>query len=95
VFQQLQTLPWNFALYLPRREEWTLDSLSAVLDPNDCEDDADEPQFAIDHELRYALTIQDIQSIARNVSQQKPNATEHDFLCAFKFYFDKDSFMDF
>lgn len=87
---------WSDAVFLIRGEEWTLDSKCAVLDPDDVEDDADdEPRFAIENNLQYALSIQDIQSIVDNANQQRLYCTEIDLLTAFLYYYDNDAFIEF
>jgi hypothetical protein len=87
---------WNYALFLVRDDEWTLDSRCAVLDPDDVEDDSDEePRYAIDNKLKYVLSIQDIQSIADNAKQQNLYCTEKDLLKAFLYYYNNDAFIEF
>jgi negative regulator of genetic competence, sporulation and motility len=87
---------WSDALFMSRVEEWTLNSSCAVLDPDDIEDDADEePKFAQDNNLKYILSIQDIQSIVDNAKQQKTCCTENDLFEAFLYYFDNDAFIEF
>lgn len=94
VFTGVDQLNWKFALYLPAREKWGLESHCAVLDPDECGPDEDEPEFAKANSLRYALTIQQIRGVVLNVRQQKSNATFEELLRAFLFYYDHDAFLD-
>jgi hypothetical protein len=86
---------WKHALYLPAEEGWTPQSKAAILDPNECEPDQDEPEFARTNRLRYALSMRDIQGIVKNARQQKPNATLEDLFTAFLHYYDHDAFISF
>ncbi|WP_291571657.1 DUF7716 domain-containing protein [Clostridium sp. UBA4548] len=87
---------WSDALFLVRDEEWTLDSECAVLDPDDVEDDADEePRFASDNNMKYALSMQDIQSIVDNANQQHEYSSEGELLQAFLYYYDHDAYIEF
>jgi hypothetical protein len=87
---------WSDALFLMKDENWTLDSKCTVLDPDDVEDDVDEePRFAAENNMRYALSIQDIQSIVENARQQNDQCTENDLLQAFLYYFKNDAFIEF
>lgn len=87
---------WSDALFLIRDSMWTLNSECTVLDPDDVEDDADEePKFAAENNMKYALSMQDLQSIVDNAYQQNPNCTENDLLQAFLYYYDHDAFITF
>jgi len=87
--------PWNFALYLPRNSDWSLQTPAQVLDPNDCGDDEEDPPFATANGLRYTLGIQDIQSIVENAQRQIPSPSLEDLLRAFQHYFQNDAFIQF
>jgi len=87
---------WSDALFLIKDEKLTLDSKCAVLDPDDVEDDADEdPKYAKENNLKYALTMQDTQSIAENAKEQKSDCTVEDLFKAFLYYYNNDAFIDF
>ena len=66
-----------------------------MLDPNDCADDEEDPPFAKENGLRYALTFQEIQSVVANARQQLSSLDRDDLLRAFKYYFDHDAFITF
>lgn len=87
---------WSDALFLMKDEVWILDSKCTVLDPNDVEDDADEePRFAAKNNMIYALSIQDIQSVVENATEQNAHCIENDLLQAFLYYFNNDAFIEF
>ena len=94
VLQSPADLPWDHALYLPRQENWTLDTECAVLDPDDVADDRDEaPQEALTRELKYALDIGTVQDIVENVGLQRQGADLELLLEALKYYWRHDAFM--
>lgn len=67
-----------------------------VLDPDDVENDIDEePKFAAENNMKYALSMQDLQGIVDNAYHQNPNCKENDLLQAFLFYYDHDAFITF
>ena len=87
--------PWNFAVYLPRNSDWSLQTSAEVLDPNDCSDDQEDPPLATANSLRYALSVHDIQSIVENAQQQLPSADLGDLLRAFNYDLRHDAFIQF
>jgi hypothetical protein len=96
VLTDIDKYKWSDALFLPEDEVWELQSKCAVLDPDDVEDDADDaPRFAMDNNLVYALSIQDVKGIVKNAYEQKSNCLEKDLLEAFLYYYDNDAFIDF
>lgn len=87
---------WSDALFLIRDNIWNLNSECIVIDPDDVENDVDEePKFATENNMKYALSIQDIQGIVDNAYQQNPNCKETDLLQAFLYYYDHDAFITF
>ena len=93
VLASVDTLPWNFALYMPQSAQWNLETTSAVLDPDDAADDEEEPRFARDRGLKYALGIQDVQGVVKNARAQKPDVDLQGLLEALRYYFDHDAFL--
>ena len=94
VLLNVEGFEWNDALFVVRDENLVLDSKCAVLDPDDVEDDADEePRFAIDNNLKYALNMQEIRGVLKNAYEQKSSCTKNDLLEAFLYYYDNDAFM--
>ncbi len=87
--------PWRAFLFLHEDKNWNLDSDCAVLNLDDLEIDEEVPQFAIDNNLIYALSIQDVQDIVINAREQRTNCTDEDLLKAFLYYYDNDAFIDF
>jgi hypothetical protein len=87
-------LPWSHALYLPRGEVWLLSTKCAVLDPDDCEDEEEEPALARENGLSYALGIQDVRGVVENAKQQDPDIDLATLLKALRYYYDHDAFME-
>ena len=94
VLLSAEQLPWQRELFLPADRNWTENSQAAVLDTED-ELDPDNPAFAQAHGLVVALGVSEIQDIVSNAKQQDPKADVSRLLCAFRFYFDHDAFIDF
>ncbi|MCB2343283.1 DUF7716 domain-containing protein [Clostridium estertheticum] len=93
VLLNIKEFKWNDGLFVVRDEELVLNSRCAVLDPDDVEDDADEePRFAIDNNLKYALNMQDVRGVVMNAYEQKSSCTENDLLEAFLYYYSNDAF---
>lgn len=88
--------PWDFALYMPHGVDWNENTLCAVLNPDDFdnEPDPDRPKFAADHGLHYALGIQVVKSIVENARAQRHGATISDLVNAFVYYYDNDAYID-
>lgn len=94
VLEQIHNLPWGHWLYLPRDQDWTLDSECAVLDPDEIENDDDEaPRFAIEQGLRDALGVQTVQMIVANAEEQVGDPTMDELLDAFLYYYDHDAYI--
>lgn len=94
VFGQLDSLPWNYAVYLPPGTP-TLDTNCIVLDPDDVDPDQNIPEDAVDLGFEEGLGIADIRSIQENAQLQgrKPSADE--MLRAFVYYLQNDAFIEF
>ena len=95
VLSEVEELPWNHALYLPFNSKWALDTQCAILDPDDCSDDEENPPLAIQHGLSYALTVQQLQGIRANAAAQLSTLSEEDLLTALLYYYDNDAFIKF
>lgn len=96
VLEHIEELDWQLALFLNPDEEWTLLTPCAVLDPDDVEDDEDEePLYAQENGLTYALDVNRVKGIVRNAREQKSDCTAADLLRAFLFYYDHDAYLDF
>ncbi len=96
ILEKPDTYLWSDALFLPEGEEWTLNTLGLVLNPDDVENDEDEvPLSAKEHSLICALSIQDIQSITDNAHQQKSDCTSEELLTSYLYYYDNDAFINF
>ena len=95
ILEHAGELPWNEALFLPKSKNWSLDSLAAVWDADDCEEEDDLPQVAATNNLIYVLGIGTVQDIVANAKQQKPTATLDDLMKALMFYHKNDAFASF
>lgn len=94
VLANIDEFEWRDALFMVIGEEWGLESKCTVLDPDDVEDGEDEePRFAIDNNLKYALNMQEVRGILKNAYEQNSNCTEEDLLKAFLYYYDNDAFI--
>ena len=59
------------------------------------EDDEDEvPKEAKKKQLMYALNIQTVQAIVKNVEQQNHYLTDDDLVEAFLYYYDNDAYIE-
>lgn len=78
---------------------WTLDSISAILEsdevPNEFEDtpNAGIPEFAKRNNLIQALPVTVVQDIVTNAKAQKPTASMEDLFRAFQYYYENDAFI--
>jgi len=98
IFNNASDFLWKYALYLPLDNDWTLETLGAVLDPMDVEnpdDPEDIPDFAKKNSLKYILMIGDFQQVVENAREQIIDITQSDLLEALKFYFKNDAFIEF
>lgn len=86
---------WKDSLFLPENETWLLDSNCVVLNMDELEDDEEAPRFALDNNLKYVLTIQDVQDVVENIREQSPNCTDDDLLRALLYYYQNDAFIVF
>jgi hypothetical protein len=95
ILASINQLPPHYALYLEGNKPWKESSRGAVLNSNDIEDlDRDDrPRFAIEHGLKYTLSVADVRDIIDNTKQQKQNASISDILEAFNYYYDNDAFI--
>src|SRR5687768_8991660 len=96
VLSSIQSQPWSHAVYVDTQRPWRKETQCAVLDPNDIEDpdSDDDPEFAMKHGLKYALTVGTAQDIVDNTRQQKAQATLADLIKAFNYYYDHDAFIE-
>jgi len=84
LIERVESLPWDNDLYVAEGE-LKLDSVVAVI-----EDDGVSDTF---EELKYFLTVQDIQSIAGNIQAQIKNPSPGQILEAIKHYHANDVFI--
>lgn len=96
VLSNIESQPWDFALYMPHGVPWRKNTPCAVLNPDDANDESapDRPVFALDNELHYALGIELLQSIIENATAQRPQATASEWVDAFIYYYDNDAYID-
>ena len=95
ILNNIMNFKWSDALFLPEDEVWNKDTKGMVLDPDDVEDDEDEvPKEAKKKQLMYALNIQTVQAIVKNVEQQNHYFTDDDLVEAFLYYYDNDAYIE-
>ena len=59
--------PWDDSLFLPKDKDWELDTLCAVLNMDDLEDEEDVPQFAAKNNLiREEIDQEQVKAIAKD-----------------------------
>lgn len=95
VISIIDELPWRNAVYLPVNILWDKDTYCATLDPDDSEEQDEEPAFARQHGLRYALDVHIVQQIVENAKQQKPDVDIDSLIDAFLYYYNNDAFIEF
>jgi hypothetical protein len=81
VFKNINNLPWNEYLFLPKDKNWSLGSFCSIInwdemDEEEVGDDEDTPKYAIDNNLIYVFDIATVQDIVDNAKQQLPQPTE-------------------
>jgi len=84
IIERVESLPWDHDLYVAEGE-LSLDSIAAVI-----EDDGVSDTF---EELKYFLTMQDVQSIAENLQAQIKKPSSGQILEAIKHYHANDAFI--
>ncbi|KAB8333704.1 hypothetical protein SD80_012285 [Scytonema tolypothrichoides VB-61278] len=95
IYEHIQELPWDYALYIEGNPPWVETTRCAVLDPDDVGDYEETPQFAVANLLRYALSIADIQDIYDNARIQLGTVSIETFIQALNYYFLNDAFIIF
>ena len=95
VLDRANEFPWDEALFLPEKGNWSLDSSCTVMSLDDCEDDEENPKFAVDNGLTYALTIHELQGIVLNARQQRRDCSLEGLLEAFLYYYEYDAYLAF
>ena len=95
ILKNIEKFKWSDALFLPEDEVWEKDTEGMVLDPDDVEDDDDDvPREAKEKHLMYALNIQTIQLIVKNLEQQNHHYSEGDLMEAFLYYYNNDAYIE-
>jgi hypothetical protein len=101
MLDMIMDMPECAWVYLPNVKNWSLESESVALEseevPPELEDepDAGVPQFAKDHDLMQVMPVATLQDIVSNAREQRPSASPKDLFEAFKFYYDRDAFIEF
>ncbi len=94
VLREVESAPWTHALFIRGPRPWTAASVCSVLDHNEPESPEDDPAFAKEAGLAYALIVPDVRDVVGNCMAQKPDASEHDLVKALNYYFEHDAFLD-
>lgn len=93
VLDSVDDLTWDDALYLAGEYPWTADSLAAVLDPDEIENEVDEPFIVRQYGLRYVLDMQSVHAIVIHARQETTTPDIDYLLRAFNHYCKNDAFM--
>jgi len=88
-------LSWEDSVFLPKDKNWSLNSKCYLFNLDNLEDNEETPQFAIDNNLIYVLSVADIQDIVDNAKQQRPQCSVSDLFEAFLYYYRNDAFITF
>ena len=95
VFNKLDEFEMDHALYLKAGEKWDLNSVGAVIDPDEAEDpDGEYFDFRDENNLTYVLEVSIIDQIKNNAEYQLGKVTLEQLLDAFRYYFQHDAFKD-
>lgn len=95
VLRGINSFAWRDGVYLPSDAPWTPKSQCAVLGSDDFAGDEDEPQFAKDHQLQFALSVNQTRQIVENARRQRSELTDDDLFKAFLHYYDNDAFIEY
>jgi len=95
VLSKIRSFRWDYALFIGGDFPFNYDSACAVLDPNDSDDPDTDPDYAIQHGLRYALSAQDARGVVENAMAQKKDTDIKDLVKAFNHYYENDAFITF
>jgi hypothetical protein len=65
------------------------------LGSDDFTQDEDEPQFAKNHQLQFALSLHQMRQIVENARRQMPEVSDDNLFKAFLHYYDNETFIEF
>jgi len=94
VINNIDALPWDHALFLPKEKPWDENAPCLILDPNDSEQPEDDPETAKQFGLSYALGVQDVQDVVENAREQSPVVNTRELINALNFYYANDAFIE-
>lgn len=93
VLNESENLPWDEALFLPVKDNWSPDSLAIVWSLDDLDDDQEIPEIAQLNDMKYVFGVSTVQDIVRNARMQKPESDINDLMKAFMYYYKNDAFV--
>jgi len=94
VLEDLDRYSVSSTLFLPQDEGWTLDTPAIVTDIDEI-DDPDGGALSVEGRMfDYALGIDAVSAIVKNVRAQDVDADATALLEAFLFYYDHDAFIE-
>ena len=94
LLQNIDSLPWDFAVFVRGSPPWNVTTQAAVLDPNDSPDPEEVPEFARQKGLQYALSVQDARGVCHNVLAQERDASPDVLIQAFTHYYLNDAYLN-
>lgn len=95
VLLNVADLCWKDSIFLSKDKDWSLNSLYYLFNLEDLEEGEEIPQFVINNNLDYVLSIADLQDIVDNSYQQHPQCSESELFDAFLYYYKNDAFIIF
>ncbi len=94
VLSNIDELPWQYALFIPKENpNWLPDMPAMVLDPDETDDPDDDPEEAKNNGLTYALTMSSVKQVVENLQAQTEKANLDIQINALRYYFDNDAFI--
>jgi hypothetical protein len=94
ILRNIDSIPWNLAVFVRGSPPWTVRTEAAVLDPNDSPDPEQDPEFARQNGLQYALSVQDTRGVCSNALAQDVDAPLNVLTDAFNHYYLYDAYLD-
>ena len=92
VLENVDSFPTEYALYIGKSDEWIPGDTCAVLNPDDADEESNEPEFEIRHDMSYGLGMDSVLDIVENAREQGVS-DQKGLVKALNFYYDNDAFI--
>jgi hypothetical protein len=93
VLKQPDKFNWTHSLFICGKIPYVANSNCAVLNEDELESSTDISGFISENGLKYALGIQQLQDVVKNLKNQEPNPTDAELVKAFNFYLQNDAYL--